>query len=69
MAVADQEKSEMFVLLLKDTMKNQKKESSKISEHSENIEDETKEIIETNGHNEQLGIVVTRKKLGEILKR
>ena len=68
MAVTDKEKSEMFKQLLKDTMKNHETESSIISEICDNVENETKAIINTNVDFELLAIAVTTKEFDEILK-
>ena len=68
MVVTDKEKSEMFKQLLKDTMKNHETESSLISEFCDNVENETKAMINTNVHFEQLAVALTTKEFDEILK-
>ena len=70
MAVTDQENSEMFKQLLKDTMKNQNHptQPSIIAKHAEKIEYEAKANLDTNGKIEQLGIVVTITENEEKLK-
>ena len=58
----------MLKQLLKDTMKNHETESSIISEFCDNVENETKAMINTNVDFEQLAVVVTTKEFDEILK-
>ena len=62
-AVIDQEKSELFKQMLKDTMKDHTPVSSGIAEHCEKIENQTKAILDTVVDTEQLCVVITTKKL------
>ena len=61
-AVIDKEKIEMFKPLLRDSMKNRERESSKNSELCDNIENEIEAILNTSEHAEQIGIVDKTKK-------
>ena len=63
----DKEKIKLFKRLLRDIKKNQETESPIISELSNNIENETKAMIITNGDIELLGIVVTTEEYEETL--
>ena len=67
-AVTDQEKSELFKQLLKDTMKDHTTVSSGIAEHCEKIENQTKAILGTVVDTEQLCVVITKKEFDEILR-
>ena len=67
-AVTDQEKSELFQQLLKDTMKDHAPVSSGIAEHCEKIENQTKAILGTVVDTEQLCVVITTKEFDEILR-
>ena len=62
MVVTDKEKSEMIKYLLKET------QSSKISELCDNVEKETKAIINTKLDSEQLAIGFKTKEFNKILK-
>ena len=66
-AVTDQEKSELFKQLLKDTMKDHTPISSGIAEHCEKIENQTKVILGTVVDTKQLCVVITTKEFDEIL--
>ena len=57
--VTDQEKSELFKQLLKDTMKDHTPVSSGIAEHCEKIGNQTKAILGTVVDTEQLCVVIT----------
>ena len=67
-AVRDQEKSELFKQLLKDTMKDHTPVSSGIAEHCEKIENQTKPILGTVVDIEHLCVVITTKEFDEILR-
>ena len=67
-AVTDQEKSELFKQLLKDTMKDHTPVSSGIAKHCEKIENQTKAVLGRVVDTEQLCVVITTKEFDEILR-
>ena len=67
-AVTDQEKSELFKQLLKDTMKDHTPVSSGIAEHCGKTENQTKAILGTVVDTEQLFVVITTKEFDKILR-
>ena len=67
-AVTDQDKSELFKQLLKDTMKVHTPVSSGIAEHCERIENQTKAILGTVVDTDQLCVVITTKEFDDILR-
>ena len=67
-AVTDQDKSELFKQLLKDTMKEYKPVLSGIAEHCKRIENQTKAILGTVVDNDQLCVVITTKEFDESLR-